>query len=257
MSRCSSAYSSNTTTDAETGIATIGGGGVSVTVEAPSEYFQHSDRAVFGIIIATFLLTMGIVVFIVLGGGKVGLYMTNGIVLYTFIGSADIAMKVTDNQEAEQPLSAPDLHRILAKRGVCWLAIGALYGLSLVLWFNTYEPKRAGEIWQLEAILCAAVSYFVNLILEMMMMFQIHRDKAPNVWRFLCFYTGLQLLKDIGDCSPYPLLSVVGTVLYLLGTTVGLYVVVMHLDCKAEPSAEKNGYVALCAAGPMHLVYKL
>ena len=91
----------NTTTDAETGTATIGGDGVSITVEAPSEYFQHSDRAVFGIIIATFLMMMGIVVFIVLGGGKVGLYMTIGLISVTFTGSTDIAMKITHNLDAD------------------------------------------------------------------------------------------------------------------------------------------------------------
>ena len=201
----------NTTTDAETGTATIGGDGVSVTVETPSEHFQHSDRAVFVVIITTFLLTMGIVVFIVLGGGKVGLYMTSLLVVYTFVGSADIAMKVTSNQEAEQPLSTPDLHRTLVKRGVCWLAIGALLGLSTVLWFNTYEPDPTGEVWQLEAILCAAV-YYTCILMSARMVFQVHRDKQANVWRLLCFLLGSQLLRDIGDCSPYRLLSAAGTV---------------------------------------------
>jgi hypothetical protein len=197
---------------------------------------------------------MGIVVFIVLGGGKVGLYMTSLLVVYTFVGSADIAMKVTSNQEAEQPLSTPDLHRTLVKRGVCWLAIGALLGLSTVLWFNTYEPDPTSEVWQLEAILCAAV-YYTCILMSARMMFQVHRDKQANVWRLLCFLLGSQLLRDIGDCSPYRLLSAAGTVLYLLTTTVGVYVVVMHLDSEAELSTIKNGYTFLCACIPYEASY--
>jgi hypothetical protein len=142
----------------------------------------------------------------------------------------------------------PDLHHhVLAKRGAGWLAIGTLFGLSRVRWNDTYDSARAGEVWQPEPILYAAMSYSGHLILSGGMQFQMHRDNPANMWRWFILYFGSLGLLEIGDCSPYPLLSTVATVVNLLDSTVGLYDVIMHLDTKADPSDIKNGYVYLCA----------
>ena len=49
-------------------------------------------------------------------------------------------------------------------------------------------------------------------------------------------------LAQIGACSPYPLIAKLGTVLYLLTTTVGIYFVVMYVDRNAARSDVQNGY---------------
>ena len=164
---------------------------------------------------------MGTIIFIILGCGKAGLFMTNGIMVYAMLGFVDIAVRLTENLDAEQPHNVPDLHRILARRGVGWLTIGALYGLSLLLWYNTYDSDRAGEVWQPEPILCAAMGYFCALILAGGLMFQIHRDNPANIWRLYCFMVGFKLLSDIEKCSPYPLLFTMAFVFVLLFSTVG------------------------------------
>ena len=240
--------------DAEAGTVTIGGERASITVEAPGEHFQ-SQRTFFAAPFACFLLAMGTIMFIILGCGNAGFCMTNGIVVFAITGSVDIAVTITENLEAEQPHNVPDLHHILVKRGAGWLTIGALYGLSLVLWYNTYDSNRAGEVWQPEAILYTAVGYSCGLVLAGGMMLQIHRDNPANIWRLYILIYGGFLLRDIGDCSPYAFLSTMGTVLLVLGNTVGHYVVVIHLDSKAEPSDIKNGYVYLCATLPSFVIY--
>ena len=233
----------NNSADAEAGAVTIGGEHASLNVEAPGEYFQ-SQRTFFAALFACFLLAMGTIIFIILGCGKAGLYLTTGMVAFAIIGPFDIAVRITGNLQPEQPHNVPDLHHILlvVKRGAGWLIIGALYGLSLLLWWITYDPEVAYEVWQSEAMFCAAMRQFCALILNGGM-FQIHRDSPANVWRLWILIVGSQLLRDIGDCSPYPFLSTVATPLYLLSQTVGLYVVGIHLDSKAEPSDIKNGYI--------------
>ena len=165
------------------------------------------------------------------------------LVQFAIIGSVDIAVRMMENLEAERPHNAPDMHRILVKRGAGWLTVGALFGVSTVLWYHTYNPTRAVEVWQPEAILYIAMRHFCWLILMGGMVFQIHRDSPANIWRLYCLIYGSKLLANIGNCSPYPFLYALGTVFSLLFRTVGVYVAVVHLDQKAEPSAIKNGYV--------------
>ena len=238
--------------DAEAGTVMIGGEHASITSEAQDEKLR-SQRTFVATLFACYLLAMGTIIFVILGCGKAGLYLPNGIVLFAIIGSVDVAVRIKELLEAEQPHNMPDLHRILVKRGAGWLSIGALYGVSLVLRFSTLDPTRAG--WQPEAILYAAMGYFCILILAGGMMLQINRDNPANIWRLFILSFGSTLLSDIGKCSPYPLLSIIGTVVFLLSQTVGVYVVVMHLDKKAEPSATKNGYVYLSALGLSSLSY--
>lgn len=242
-----------------------------------SDQHFHSDGALFVALVSCFTLATGAIIFILLAGGLAGLSMTIWIILTSFWATFDIAVRVTDNlgeaettlsasnlqhninqtvkrglavtvtdnPEAEQTRSALALHSIVVKRGALHLAYGVLLGLSLTLWYSAYDPGRNGE-WQIEAIIHTEI-YHCLLVFNARMVFQIHHDKPANVWRWICVEFLASLLRDIGNASPYPLIYFVGTFMYLLNATVGLYVLV-HLDGKAEPHAIRKGYIYCCVA---------
>ena len=73
-------------------------------------------------------------------------------------------------------------------------------------------------------------------------MFRAHRDRHPNVMIWLVILYSADALKSFGACSPYLLLVVLGSALWTLTLTVGLYVVVIKMDNKAERKDVQNGY---------------
>ena len=77
-------------------------------------------------------------------------------------------------------------------------------------------------------------------------MMRAHRDRRPSImiW-FSIANASSSALASIGATSPYPVIAALGTVLYLLASTAGIYFVIMHLDRSAVQSDVKNGYALL------------
>ena len=76
-------------------------------------------------------------------------------------------------------------------------------------------------------------------------MMRAHRDRRPTVmvWMFssLCF----SWLGYFGICSPYPQISTFANALYVPLSTVGIYIVVLYIDEKAERKDVQRGYMFL------------
>ena len=88
---------------------------------------------------------------------------------------------------------------------------------------------------------------FLRIILAGGMMLQIHRDNPANIWRLYILMLDRIYSETSGTAHLTRSSLPWAPSCTLLCSTVGHYVVVIHLDSKAEPSDIKNGYVYLCA----------
>ena len=62
-------------------------------------------------------------------------------------------------------------------------------------------------------------------------------------------------LADVGACTPYSLVSALGSVLSLLSFTIGLYCLVMKIDRDAEQKNVQNGYKSIVGFGMANIMY--
>jgi hypothetical protein len=200
------------------------------------------------------LIGMGIATFCVLAGGKVGLFLPRETFQALSFAVVDIAVTANDDlssQEAGRPsTSTPQLRNAAWKRGVSWLAIGLLTGTVSTLWKIAIAEKDAGTVWQPVPIIFIVIYYFICALgLWGCVMMRAHRDRRPNVLKYYIPAMSANALPFVGDCSPYPLISTLGSVLSLLVNTFGLYFLVMKVDKDADQRDVQNGYKLLVAAG--------
>ena len=187
--------------------------------------------SVVGMVIATF----GALAF-----GKAGLFFLRPIFGAMAYGLIDIAL--TADEYNPEPSSVPsNLDARLIKRGLCWLAIGIVDGFLVVAWYHTYEPKRSGT-WQTDPLLTLGPFYFIRIYVIAVAMLQAHRDRRPNAYSWWVLLFCSYAIRDIGICSPYALISVIGTLLGLFILTLGLFILVVYLDREAVRSEVRNGY---------------
>ena len=77
---------------------------------------------------------MGTVVFTILAGGKVGVFLSVRGLEAIAHGMVDAAVTVNNSLQVGQSLAAtPNLRKAVVKRGVCWLVIGLVRGATLAL----------------------------------------------------------------------------------------------------------------------------
>lgn len=193
--------------------------------------------------VAVSVIGMWTVTFNMLAGGKIGYGMSTGLFRMTSYGVVDLSGTIQDALQAGQLSHAPDLHRRIVKRGFCWIAVGTLEGGLYSMWLLSYEPARAGTAWQpIPIMLCLMNIYLCQFCLAAGVMLQAHHDLRPNVMRWFSVVLYGHALTWVGDCTPYPLVATIGSVLFLLSTTFGTFILVAHIDHNAERTDVRNGY---------------
>lgn len=142
----------------------------------------------------------------------------------------DIAV-AQEARPATSVLSAPKLF----KRATIWFAIGLFQGSANSLYFTSFDAKREGELWQLEPLLYDSTYYFICKVgLVGVVMMRAYHDRKTNVIKFYILVNCSFVLTTVGACSPYPLVATLGSVLFLLNSTFGLYFLVTKIDKGAE-----------------------
>ena len=187
---------------------------------------------------------MTIAAFGVLGGGKCVPYVLRSFLETMAFAAVDAA---TSMNEISDDMGEPNLRTPHKQRGMCWAVIGILRGAFEAIGQTTFEQKRARAAWQPAKLIFSSIPkfMFVQIGLIAGMMLRAHHDRRPNVgkWYFVVIFASL--LRDIGDCSPYPLVYFIGMAIYVITITVGLYFLVIHKDRDVEKSDVANGYKLL------------
>ena len=213
---------------------------------------------------------MAIATLTALAFGKSGLYFSQSIFEVATFAAIDVAMTMNEAPQQQagggaettvQPGAETTVQAIIIdrntilKRVACWLAIGILHGTASALRYVSKQQTLEGT-WQLEPIVYESVYSFCFIGLIGGVMFQAHKDRRPTaaVWCFLLF--SFLWLESIGNCSPYPLLSVSGAVLHLLVAIPGSYFLLTHIDRKAEhQQLAKRGYKFMAGVGIHGFIY--
>ena len=188
--------------------------------------------------------------------GKVGYALSSNVCELAGYGVVDIAVRLNDASQSEQPGTALQLRRFIGKRGLCWVAIALLKGTVGSIRLISLNQKRT-DVWQLTPILCEFAIFICRVILVGGAMLRAHRDRRPNVMKFFAIIQFAFVLVGIGENSPYPLLHSLASVFWLLFATVGTYLLVMHIDKGAERRDVQNGYtlvVGLTMSGIQYFV---
>ena len=190
----------------------------------------------------------------VLFGGKVGYAVSfTACELVGFV-AIDAALSNNDNSSLPIPAALPTTvtphsrnKQSIRNRGLRWLVIAGIQCIGRTFWYVLFDEKRAGTAaWQPGPLFFGFVSIFVCKIgLIGGLMFRAHLDRRPNALKFFVIGHSALALSDFGSCSPYPLASTLGDVLFLFTFTVGAYVLVIHTDKKAEHRDVRNGYALL------------
>ena len=177
----------------------------------------------------------------ILAGGKVGMTLAWQMCAVARYAVVDFA------QEAEGgTTSAPQFRNAAWERGACWLAVGLLQGTADGLRMVTAVLKNAGTLWQPIPIVWSSVYFLIGCIgLIGVVMMQAHRDRRPNVLKWFVLGLSAAWLFDIGQFTPYPLVSALGAVLYLIASVPGAYILVMKIDKDVEQKDVQNGYTLL------------
>ena len=187
------------------------------------------------------IIGMWVASFGALVGGKWGFVLPKTIFEVTAFGIVDSAVTIN-----EQPGNAlPRGRSAIMKRGVCWLAIGLLQGTASALSYISVEGGDV-NVWKPEPIFYELFATFIcrtGLVAGVMM--RAHRDRRPNVMRWFSLIQFAHAVASIGGYSPYPLISSLGSVLFLLIVTFGSSFLVMYADKGAEQSDVQNGYKLL------------
>ena len=216
---------------------------------AAAAVINRHHRPFFCVMTAVSIGGMGVSVFAVLAGGKVGTFLPMSVFETMVFAAVDIAVSLNDAQQADPAtnvLSVPNLQQ----RVGYWLAIGILTGLAVSLWAISLETKHEGATWQPEPLLYQLIFCFVCRIgLTGGVMMRVHRDRRPNVMKWYVLNWSIAALAQGSKCAPYPLILLGGRVLQLLIVTFGLYAVVMKIDKGAEQKDVQNGYKLLFAFG--------
>ena len=185
---------------------------------------------------------MGLLTFAVLAFGNIGICL-NSISAAVGSGAIDIAVMVINDEHAPQAT----VRSTIFKRALCWLAIGILISLIRSFQWASFDQKKHEESdWQLEPLLFfSAYGFGCRFGFQLCDMMRAHRDRRPTVisWSFLgncCAW-----LAQFGRYLPYPQISALANALLVLVTTAGIYIVVMHIDIKAEQKDVLGDYVIL------------
>ena len=206
------------------------------------------------------LIGIGIATFCVLAGGKVGFFLPRQTVRVFSLAVFDPAFPANGDlpsQDAGRPSTSILQVRSAAwKRGTCWLAIGLLSGTLNTLWEIAIDEKAAGTVWQPVPIIFIVIYFFICQIgLIGGVMFRAHRDSRPNAFKWYVLALSLQAQTTVGECTPYPPISTLSSVLMLLVNTLGLYLVVMKVDKDADQRDVQNGYKLVAAVGTSAVQY--
>ena len=240
----------------------------------------HGDWVVWAVVVPTLMLLLtGAATFIALLGGKIGLWsviacaMTLPAVLIDVVmlsvqdalansarlstiaipstpSSAGPVTAVVRRVGTRRPPPAPaELGRSrFVKRSTSWLSILVVRIVVNSAFAITFEKERAGETWQFQAMACAVLSQVgVEVVIASLMM-NAHRDPQPTVWRWWCLNLAAAVVPFVGSCSPYPIIVVVGSFIFLATVTLGPIIVVKVADVQAQRSSVKNGYKSFSAS---------
>ena len=196
-------------------------------------------------VFAAALIVMGVVIFAVLSGGKIGLWLLEGILIMGVSGTVDLAIMAgeqSDEGELELPVS---LRSRLLKQGARWLGIGLMRGALSASEVIAFDEHRAGS-WQLWPLAFkVSQEVVVEIVLFSCVMIRAHHDRKPNVLKWWVIKVASEVISAFGAYSPYPLIGKAGLLLYLLTATLGLYYCVKVLDDHVDRDEVKNGYKLL------------
>ena len=210
------------------------------------------QRPIFMTVIAS-LVGMGATVGLLIAGGVTALYMLFSILETLTYAVIDVAVIVNDKTEEGDPPTSAIIRDLIAKRGLCWLAIGVVQGPSIVLWYVWYDPNST--VWQPEPMAWALVWYGCHLFIIFGVM-KVHYDRRQNGLKWLVAVYCSQTLRDVGLCSPYVFIATLGRACYVISYLPGTYFLVFVCDNKAERIHVKNTYkmgICIIAFGVLYI----
>ena len=232
---------------------------VSISMEenaATGEANSSQKRPFIAALFVICFVGMAMAVFTSLALGKTGLYFSQSIFDVAGFAVIDLATSINDPLTAVSSTSESNIQIRITKCAVCWLAIGLLKGTVNTLAYLSFEPKHASTIWQPEPMLYDFVLIFVcNIFLIGGVMLQAHRDRRPTLFIWYCAFMSFYGLSLFGGYSPYSWISALGGMLGLANNTVGLYLVVMHVDKKTKRGDVVRGYTLLVGLGMFGLQF--
>lgn len=189
---------------------------------------------------------MGMASFGALAGGKWGMALPKGIFDAGVYAAVDVAVNIND-----APALRADPAEIskLLTRSACWLSIGVVSGSASALRLVSVDTQHEGAVWQLEPILYELAFDIFRIGLNAGIMLRAHRDHRPNVMKWFVLVISSHFLWNIGNCTPYPLVSGLASLVCMSTGSVGLYFLVNQLDKHAEQKHVRNGYNLLVGFG--------
>ena len=199
---------------------------------APTYRRHQQPHRFFVVCVFSVLAGMGLAIFALLAGGKVGYALPMNIMVMIVYGAIDISVNVNAPQEADPEASVLSSHFWL--RGVCWLAIGILQGIFSTLHFVSLDVNKAGAVWQPVPVLYELAFLIICRIGLPMALTQAHRDRQRSTLKWYIMVNCAFGLATLGYLTPYPLVSTLGSVATFLIATVGFWLVVAKFDKDAK-----------------------